>query len=119
VVKSLQMPVAGANRAWAFGNQGDIMKTIIKVSLLIFAALCPLATTASEDSTVADFMAGYCRCMSEKMSVLPDSEIVQLQHELADHVPRAAEAVKKGQRPPETPPTLKQFMASTKSCALD
>jgi hypothetical protein len=200
------------------------MKTIIKVSLLILAALCPLTTTASEDPTVADFMrnlaalnqrkcpnlkalleqsgrdnniemiyarrddyretcqciptrlaglqsglspselalklsksdlparvkaqvtdkclaekarasyangceqrysklgknvASYCRCMAEKMSVLLDSEVVQLQHEIADHLPRAAEALKKGQRPPEPPPTLKQFMAGTKSCALD
>ena len=60
--------------------------------------------------------AAYCQCMQQAVSRLADADIAQIGLESSEYMPRAAEARRRGEPPPEQTPGLKQFQAMHASC---
>jgi hypothetical protein len=58
----------------------------------------------------------FCSCMSQKLSLLPDTKIANIGTEFTSHLPLVSDAKKNGLPPPEQPQGIKQLFEFYRSC---
>ena len=76
-----------------------------------YAEGCSEQFAASQKNSAA-----YCQCMHQAVSRLPEADIAQIGLDSSDYLPRAAEAKKRGEPPPEQPVSVKRFAAIHAGC---
>lgn len=75
-----------------------------------------MLTQRCTNQTPATANSPHCQCLSDKIAALSDSEITDIGIAAADYLPRAAEAQKRGETPPEQPALINRFFAIDAEC---